>query len=134
MARYWKVLGEYNAESTTFSAFAGGGGASPYNPVEDARLKGLRVLINRAAASSLINGLVFRLTSSSFQPNTIEVAGVGGGLQTAPIAAVPYYDFEVDQPVRSGVQVTLEGKNVSETDTPVTVSALLLGLFDNGSK
>jgi len=126
MARYWKVLGEYNAETTTFSNFAGPSGSSPYSPVETARLKGVRVLLGRAAASSLINGLIFKLTSTSFSPQSIEFAAVGGGLQTAPIAAVPFYDFECDQLVQSGVQITLEGKNVSETDTP--------GLFDNGAK
>mgnify|MGYP001486695164 CR=1 FL=1 len=129
--RYWRLLGEYDAETTTFSAFAGGGGASPYAPVEGARLKGLRVIPNRSAATSLINHVEFRLTSSSFKPNAIEVGGQGSGLQTAPALQAEKIDWEVDQPVTPGVPITLEGRNIT-ADTPVTVSVLLYGLFDNG--
>lgn len=49
MVRYWKLLGEYDAESTTYTAFAGGAGASPYTPTKTAKLLGLRVEIGRDA-------------------------------------------------------------------------------------
>lgn len=129
--KYYRLLGEYNAETTTFSAFAGGAGASPYTPSESARLTGLRVFVNRAAATTLVNGIVIRMTSNTFKPNMIEAGVVGGGLQTAPIAAVPYADFDVNQEVQAGVPITLEAKNVSETDTPVAVSILVFGRFEN---
>jgi hypothetical protein len=132
--RYWKLLGQYDAETTTYTEFAVSGMASPFMPVEDAKLKGLRVVINRSAAASLLNHIGFRITSATFIPNAIEVGGQGTGLQTAPSHAggnVAVTDWEVDQPVKSGTPIYLEGRNIT-ADTPVTVSALLYGLFDNG--
>lgn len=132
--RYWKLLGEYDAEITTYSELAGGGGSSPYSPVESAQLVGLRTVINRSAATSLINHIQFKLTCATFKPNSIECGGQGSGLQTAPALAggvVAQSDWEVNQPVQAGVPITIEARNIT-TDTPVTVTALLYGLFDNG--
>lgn len=133
MGRYWKCMGQYDAETTTYSECAVSGFTSPYSPVENARLKGLRVIINRSAASSLINHVEFKLTCATFKPNSIEVGGQGSGLQTAPafqsgVAAV--LDYDVDQEVQAGVPVTVEARNVT-ADTPVTVSALIYGLFES---
>jgi len=129
---HWQVMGEYNAETTTFTAFAGGGGSSPYTPPVPGRLKGVRLLANRAAATSLINGVVVKMSCALFSPNAIEFAIVGGGLQTAPIAAIAQVDYQVDQPVAPGNPIKMEGKNISETDTPVTVSIIVMGLFESG--
>lgn len=133
MARYWKLMGQYDAETTTYSEFAVSGMASPYTPAEKAKLKGLRVVINRSAATSLINHVQFKLTCASFKPNSIEVGGQGSGLQTAPAGVggnSAIIDWEVDQDVEP-VPIVLEGRCIT-ADTPVTVSALLYGLFDNG--
>jgi len=124
-------MGEYNAETTTFTALAGPSGSSPYTPPVPGRLIGVRLLANRAAASSLINGIVIKMSSAIFSPNAIEFALVGGGLQTAPIAAIAQADYDVNQPVAPGNPIKIEGKNVSETDTPVTVSILVMGLFES---
>lgn len=132
MAGYWKLLGEYDAETTTFSAFAGGGGASPYTPRKSGTLKGLRVVVNRSAASSLINHVEFRLTCDTFDPNSVECGGQGSGLQTAPAlqsGMTAITDWVINQPVNAGVPITLEGRNIT-ADTPVTVSALLYGYFE----
>jgi len=134
--KYWKLLGQYDAETTTYSEFAVSGMASPYSPVENARLVGLRAIINRSAATSLINHVGFKLTCATFTPNSIEVGGQGSGLQTAPAFQSgddSKLDWEVDQPVQAGVPITLEGRNIT-ADTPITVSALLYGCFDNGMK
>jgi hypothetical protein len=37
-------------------------------------------------------------------------------------------DWEVDEPVKAGVPITIEAKN-NTVDTPVTVSVFLYGLF-----
>lgn len=133
--RYWKLMGQYDAETTTYSEFGVFGMSSPYSPVENARLKGLRAVVNRSAATSLINHVGIKLTCATFTPNSLEVGGQGSGLQTAPAlqsGATSQTDWEVDQPVQAGVPITLEGRNISGADTPVTVSVLLYGLFDNG--
>jgi len=132
--RYWKLLGQYDSETTAYTELAVSGMASPYSPVESARLKGLRAIINRSAATSLINHVGFKLTCATFTPNSIEVGAQGSGLQTAPAGVggvSAQHDWEVDQPVQAGVPITLEARNIT-ADTPVTVSALLYGLFDNG--
>lgn len=134
MAKDWQVLGEYNAEGTSYSNLAGGLGSSPYTPSQPGRLKGIRLIINRAAATSLINGIVVKLTSATFKPNSLEFAAVGSGLQTAPALSGgmnAITDYEVDQEVQPGVKIAMEGKNVSESDTPVTVSVIVMGLFES---
>jgi len=134
--RYWKLLAQYDAESTTYTEFAATGYTSPFNPVEDCRLKGIRVIVNRSAASSLINHVQVKLTSSTFVPNSIECGVQGSGLQTAPALQSGWtaqQDWDVDQPCRAGVPITLEGRNVT-ADTPVTVTVLVYGLFDNSTK
>lgn len=132
MAGYWDLMGEYDSETTSFTAFAGGGGASPYYPAASGRLKALRLVCNRSAAASLINHIAVKLTSTIFTPNAITIGAQGSGLQTAPAFQSgddSKMDWQVDQPVEVGQKITMEGKNVT-ADTPVTVSALLYGYFE----
>lgn len=128
--RYWRLLGQYDAESTSYTAFAVAGMASPYTPDESGKLTALRAVPNRSSAASLINHIQFRLTCTTFRPNSIECGCQGSGLQTAPALQQGGADWDVDQPVQAGVPITLEGRNVT-ADTPVTVSALLYGRFEN---
>jgi len=128
----WRLLGQYDAETTTFSALAVAGMASPYTPDFSGRLVGLRCVVNRSAAASLINHVEFRLTCTTFKPNTIEVGCQGSGLQTAPAFQAgnnAQSDWEIEQDVQAGVPITIEARNVT-ADTPVTVSALIYGLFN----
>lgn len=132
MGQYWDLMGEYDAETTTFTALAGGAGSSPYQPLVAGRLKGIRIVINRSSAASLINHIAIKLTSALFTPNALVVGGQGSGLQTAPALQSgnsSVMDWSVDQPVQPGTPITLEGKNVT-ADTPVTVTALVYGLFE----
>lgn len=134
MARYWRLLAEYDAETTSYSAAAGAAQTSPFSPPEKARLVGLRSVINRSAASSLINHIQWKVSCTSFTPNEIHAGGQGSGLQTAPAlqsGITATNDWDINQAVEPGVPITVEARNVT-ADTPVTVSALLYGLFDNG--
>lgn len=127
--KWWRLIGEYDAESTTFSACAGVV-TSPYTPDVSGRLTGLRAIINRAAATSLINHVQFRLSCTTFNPNVLEVGGQGAGIQTALVAETGPIDYDIDQPVQAGVPITVEARNVT-ADTPVTVQAELYGRFEN---
>lgn len=130
MPRYWDLLGEYDAETETYSEFAGAHGANPYSPITDGRLVGLRCVPGREAATSLINAFAFKLTCPTFAPSTqCIVGGAGSGLQTAPALQAGHVDWEVDLPVRTGQNIKLEGKCMT-SDTPVTMSAFLWGLFE----
>jgi len=133
MGRYWKLLAGYDAETTTYSECAKSGMASPYSPVENARLVGLRAVANRDAASTLQNHVQFKLTCSTFKPNSIECGSQGSGLQTAPalsggVNAVN--DWDCSQEVQAGVPIVIEARNIT-ADTPVTVDCLLYGLFES---
>lgn len=127
--RTWRLLGQYDAETTTYSAFAVAGMASPFTPDFNGVLVGLRAVPNRSAATSLLNHVGFKLTCASWRPNVIEVGCQGTGLQTVPASEMNPMDWAVQQPVTAGVPVTLEGRNIT-ADTPVTVSALLYGCFE----
>jgi hypothetical protein len=127
--KFWRLMGEYDAETKTYSKFVGGAGSSPYTPDFSGRLKALRTQVVRNAASSLVNGVQIKLTSANFTPNAIECGANGSGLQTAPAFQVPEIDFVVDQPVISGVPIVMEGQNIT-ADTPVTCSVLLWGYFE----
>jgi len=128
MGKYWKLLGLYNAESTTYSACAGTAQTSPYTPIETATLVGLRVIVSADSAATLTEGVQFKVTSSTFKPNSIEVMGQGIGIATAPRIEGGITDYAVNQPVAAGVPITVEARNVT-ADTPVGVSVLLMGCF-----
>lgn len=135
MAKYVDCLGEYDAESTSWSALAGGAGTSPYSPKYSGRLVGLITVVNRDAASTLTNHVQFRLSSPDFAPNSIIVGAQGSGLQTAPAlmsGGDSIIQWPVDQKVTAGVPITIEGRDVT-ADTPVTNSVLLYGVFTTGA-
>jgi hypothetical protein len=127
MGKYWKLLAEYDAETATYSNCAGAAQTSPYTPTESAKLIGLRVIVGSTAATTLVEAVQFKLTCSTFKPNSIEVLANGNGLRTAPAANVPPVDYPVDQPVQAGVPITVEARNVA--GTPVTVQCFLMGEF-----
>lgn len=134
MSQYWKLLAGYDAETTTFSECAKTGMTSPYSPVENARLIGLRAFANSDAATTLQEHVQFKLTCSTFTPNSIECGSQGSGLATAPAfhgGVAGQNDWVCNQPVQAGVPITIEARNIT-ADTPVTVDCLLYGLFDNG--
>lgn len=130
--RVWRLLAEYDAETTTFSAAAGSAQSSPYTPDFSGRLVALRSIIGGGAATSLVQHIIFRLTCTKFTPNVLEVAAQGHGLQTATGTPGETLDWPVDQQVQSGVPITIEGRNEAGAETPVTVEAFLYGLFEVG--
>jgi len=131
--KLWRLLAEYDAETATFSACAGGAGASPYTPDFNARLKALRVVVSREAATTKTNHVEFRLTSAQWSPSVIEVGGEGGGLQTAPAFPVPFQDWVVDAPVAAGIPITIEGR-CPGAETSVTNEVYLYGLFETSGR
>jgi hypothetical protein len=126
--RYWKLMAEYNAETKTFSE-AAGTKASPFVPDKSGRLVGLRTIASADAVTTLIEGVQFRLTCTSFVPNAIEVGAQGVGLCTVAARHTIALDWQVDQAVAVGVPITIEARNLT-ADTPVGVLVHLWGLFE----
>lgn len=129
MGKYWRLMGDYNGEATTYEALAGGFQASPYAPDEDATLVGLRVIMSAEAATSLTEGVQYRLTSTTFKPNTIHLVAAGNGIDTALTPRGGVFDFPVNQPVKSGVHITLEARH--SVATAVTHRSFVLGQFES---
>lgn len=129
MGQYWRLIGHYDAETATYSACAGGMQTSPYTPDEDATLIGLRTIVGRTAATTLTDAVQFRLTCTTFKPNTVHAVALGTGLQTAPAAYARPIEFTMNQPVKAGVPITVEGR--CDNASAVTNSVLLMGLFAN---
>ena len=132
MAKYWDLLGEYDATTDTYTELAGGAKASPYSPVVSGRLVGLRTMANRDAATTLQDHVQFKLSCATFVPNSFSVGNQGTGLQTAPAlqgGQSSQSDWEVDQVVQVGSQITIEARNVG-ADTQVTPSCLIYGCFE----
>ena len=130
MGKFWKLIGAYDAESTTYTAVAGTKAPSPYTPTSDTKLIGLRVVIGRGAATCLINSVQFRLSCSKFAPeNQIEAGAVGGGIATAPAFQPAPIDWPVDQEIKAGTPIVIEARN-NTADTPVAVEAELWGCFE----
>lgn len=129
MGKYWRLLAELTGESQTYEAAAGAAQTSPYTPDEDAQLSGIRVMVGRTAASTLTGQLQIRLSCTMWKPNVMHVACVGSGLQTAPAFPTPVYDFEVNQPVKAGVPITIESRCLVAND--VTNDIMVMGLFSS---
>lgn len=129
MGKYWRVIGHYTGEAQTFEALSGTFQASPYTPDEDARLIGIRLICAPEAATSLVENYQIRIVSTTFKPNTVHVAGCGNGLATVPAIPAPVFDYEIDQPVKSGVPITIEGRHA--VATAVTANILVMGLFQS---
>jgi len=122
-------MGHYAGEAQAYEALAGAFQASPYVPDEDAMLVGLRVLAGGEAATSLTEGFQLRLSCTTFKPNTIHVAAMGNGLATAPQLKPSPVDYEVMQPVKAGVPITIEGRHA--VATAVTHNSILMGCFQS---
>ena len=125
--KFWRLLGEMVETGVAYAPVAGAAAPSPYTPDVDSTLIGVRVVSARQAASSLTNAYQIKLTSTTFTPNVIHVGGYGTGLQTAPAFTSNQLDFDMNQPVKAGVPITIEGRNTYAN--AVTPDNLIFGLF-----
>ena len=123
----WRLMGEYDAETSTYSACVGTSQTSPYTPDFTGRLVGVRTQVSAEAATSLVQFVQIRMTCTTFRPNSIEFFAQGNGLQTVPATSQDHKDFTCDQPVQAGVPITVEGR--CNTGTDVTNHTYIFGKF-----
>lgn len=129
--KFWRLMGHYDSVTTAYTECAGALQTSPLTPDFTGKLVGLRGFVAGGAATSLVNHVQFRLTSTTFRPNVIHAAAQGAGIETAPAVSFgPILDFDVDQPVQAGVPITIEGRNEAGAETPVTDEVVLYGCFE----
>lgn len=127
--RYWRCLGHYNAETQAYSACAGTFQTSPYTPDVDGVLVGVKLLEGHEAATSLACDIQIRLSCALWKPNTMDLVLNGAGLKTVPVGVMTSQEYSVNQPVKAGVPITVEGRNA--TATGVTVSVPVMGCFES---
>lgn len=130
MTKFWRLLGEMVETGTSFAPVAGAAAPSPYIPDIDATLIGIRIITGRQAASSLTNDFQITMVSTTFIPNEIHAGSCGSGLQTAPAILPNQMDFEIFQPVKSGVKININGRNLYANC--VTPDNMIFGLFQVG--
>lgn len=121
---YSDEMATFIGAGKTLTAMTG----SPYSPLTGGRLIQLVLVIYGSAVTALIEGLVVHATCALWGVPVV-VAGAGGGLRTAPGVPIPVAKQNCDVPVQTGSQIKLEIKNVT-ADTPVTVEATLIGVFE----
>lgn len=126
--RIWRLMGHYNAETSTYSACAGAGQTSPWTPDFNGTLVGLKTQMSLAAATSLTGHIQFRLSCAAWTPNQIEVFAQGSGLKTAPAFPENSQEFSVVQKIVAGTPVTVEGRCLDSV--PVTVECYIYGCFE----
>jgi len=125
--KLWRLMGEYDAETATYSACAGTSQTSPYTPDFKGTLIGVRTQVSAEAATSLVQHVQIRMSCTTFRPNSIEFFAQGNGLQTVPATTQKLVDFTIEQPVEPGVPITVEGR--CNTGTDVTNHTYIYGLF-----
>lgn len=126
--KYWRCIGHYDAETQAYSACAGTFQSSPFTPDVDGRLIGIKLLEGQEAATSLMCDVQIRLSCAIWKPNVMDIVISGNGLKTVPVGAQNVESYAVDQPVKAGVPITVEGRN--NTATGVTVSVPIMGCFE----
>ena len=122
MAIYSDELGLSESVTTTYST------ANTYSPLTNGRLIGVRLYACGDAVSSVIEGVEVRIESVSFGGVPVTVMAVGGGIRTAPAQPIPVGSVNCDLPIRTGVNLTVQIRNVTD-DTPVTPQYMILGIF-----
>lgn len=129
--RIWRLMAEYDGEGTTY-VDAAGSPASPFTPDFDGQLVGLRTVTSQGAATTLTEHGVFRL-SVAYWPSIMEVGFQGNGLMTAPAIGREHLDYQCQLPVKSGIPIKIEAKNITAA-TPVTNEVFLYGCFEIGGR
>ncbi len=121
---YSDEMGTSQSVTKTYVAMTG----SPYSPLTDGKLVTVKLLACGDAATSLIEGVQVKVECPLWGV-PLTVATVGAGLRTVPQLPIPVGVQNCDLQVRTGVQITVQIKNVT-ADTPVTPQYVVIGVFE----
>jgi len=124
MGVYSVEMGTYIGADKTLVPMTG----SPFAPLANGRLVQLKLIVYGSAVTALIEGVTVVVESAGWGL-PVTVSGAGAGIRTAPAFPIEPIIQNCDMPVKTGVNITCEIKNVT-ADTPVTVEATLIGVFE----
>jgi hypothetical protein len=123
MVKFWAQLGVSVVTVTTYTAVTG----SPWAPPVNGRIKKLRLIFAGDAATSLIERTDVKLKCTTFGGVDCEISGSDTGLRTVPANAHNQSpDYDVDLPIKTGSNVTVEAKNNVTATTPNTAIMALI--------
>ncbi len=122
---YTDEMATSTSVATTLTAMTG----SPYAPLENGRLIGVRLVMAGDAVTSLIENVSVKLSCTSFKGVDLWVSGAGANIRTAPAFPIPVAIQACDLEVKTGVNIKVEV--VSRTGaTPVTPQYQVIGIFE----
>jgi hypothetical protein len=102
---------------------------SPYTPLVDGRLIQVKLMVAGDAVTTLIEGVMVRLTSPSFGTLPVHIVVSGNNLRTAPTTNIPIGVQNVDLPVNTGSRIVVEILHITG-GTPVTPQIVVIGVFE----
>lgn len=121
---YSQEMATYIGAAVVDTAMTG----SPYAPLRSGRLIQVKLIVYGSAVTALIEGVIATV-SCALWGVPVTVGTAGGGLRTATCPPIPTGIQNCDVPVQTGSNIVCEIKNVT-ADTPVTVEATLIGVFE----
>jgi len=129
MALYWDQMFNTAGESTTLAAMNKGTTTSTdaYRVKRPGKLLKLVLLIGSEAATSLVEDVRVEITCTEWVPNTLMIGGNGSGLRTATTPQHLPFEYDVDQPVKTDIDIT--ANYIHDSGVPVTSRIRVFGLF-----
>ena len=129
MVLAWLQMFNSAGESTTLAGMNAGTTATvgAYRPPYAGRLLKVQIWIGSEAATSLVEDVRVEMTCTEFKPNTIHFVGNGSGLRTATTPQHFPAEFNVDQPVKT--EVDINANYIHDSGSPVTSRIRVMGLF-----
>ncbi len=125
MAIYTDEMATSVSVATTLTAMTG----SPYAPLKDGRMIGVKLNASGDAATALIENVTVKLQCTAWGGLPLWVSIVGAGIRTAPAFSIPQAIQACDLVIKTGVNITLEVVNRTG-DTPVTPRYQVIGIFE----
>ena len=125
MVVYSVEMATYIGAGKTYVAMTG----SPFAPLTNGRLVQLKLILYGSAVTALIEGVTILAECPAWGGVPVTISGAGARLRTAPAFPIEVIVQNCDVPIKTGVNITLQIKNVT-ADTPVTVEATLIGVFE----
>lgn len=125
MAKYTDLLGYTTGTGTSFAAMTG----SPYAPKTAGRLTKIKILVERAANTSILFGGEIQLKCPSFGGVDHQVPFAGKGEHAADLvdAGIGVQEHDCDLAVKIGSQITV---NYRFLVTPTTPHLYVYGDFE----
>ena len=125
MSTYTDEMATSTSAATSLTAMDG----SPYAPLKNGKLIGVRLSAAGDAVTTLIENVTVKLQSTKWGGLPLWVSLSGAGIRTAPAFPIPTAVQACDLDIQTGVNITLEIVNRTGA-TPITPQYQVIGIFE----